>query len=271
MSENDQQYIVDALREVWTSLYDFCSELPDDHWTRPVPLPGWDVRSTFVHVFGTEAMLLGRRPTVEVKADDLAHVKNPIGEMNEQWIATYANSSTDELLAEFRALTTERLAVLDAMPPEQWSQVGPTPAGEAPYGRFMQIRAFDCWMHEQDIRAGLELPGHESGVAVDVALDEMTTAMGYVVGKRAGVPRGSSVTFDLTGPGWRRINVEVGERATVVDELDGEATVTLKMPVIWFSRIAGGREDAAQHLDRVEISGDVQLGNTILTNLAYTI
>jgi uncharacterized protein (TIGR03083 family) len=271
MPENDQQYIVEALREVWTGLHDFCSEFPDDHWIRPVPLPGWDVRSTFTHVFGTEAMLLGRRPTAEVKVAELAHVKNPIGELNEQWVATYAGLSTDELLDEFQSLTTERLAVLEAMPPEQWSQVGPTPAGQASYGRFMQIRVFDCWMHEQDIRAGLELPGHESGVAVDVSLDEMTQAMGFVVGKRAGAPKGSSVTFDLTGPGWRQINVEVGERAAVVDELAEPATVTLKMPVIWFTRIAGGRQDAAEHLDRVEVSGDEQLGNKILTNLAYTI
>lgn len=271
MPENDQRYIVDALREAWTSLHDFCAALPADHWEQPVPLPGWNVRSTFVHVFGTEAMLLGRRPTVEVRTDELAHVKNPIGAMNERWVASYADATPSELLDEFESLTTERLDALRTMSPQQWAESGPSPVGAAPYGRFMQIRVFDCWMHEQDIRAGLELPGHESGIAVDVALDEMTTAMGYVVGKRAGAPTGSSVKFDLTGPGWREINVEVGERATVVDELGGPPTVTLKMPVIWFSRIAGGREDASEHFDRVEISGDEQLGHAILTNLAYTI
>ena len=271
MSEIDQQRTVDALREVWTGLHHFCSEFTDDHWTRPVPLPGWDVRSTFIHVFGTEAMLLGRRPSVGERPDDLHHVKNPIGKLNEQWIATYADATPAELLDEFHALTTARLAALEAMTPEKWSELGPTPVGKAPYGRFMQIRVFDCWMHEQDIRAGLDLPGHESGLAVDVALDEMATAMGFVVGKRAAAPVGTTVTFDLTGPGWRQIDIAVGERAEVVDALDGPATVTLKMPVIWFSRIAGGREDAPEHLDRVEISGDVQLGNAILTNLAYTV
>jgi hypothetical protein len=95
--------------------------------------------------------------------------------------------------------------------------------------------------------------------------------MGFVIGKRAGAPRGTTVTFDLTGPGWREIHVEVGERAAVVDRLDGAPTVTLKMPVIWFTRIAGGREDAAEHFDRVEISGDTDLGRTILENLAYTV
>jgi len=271
MPEIDQQRTVDALREVWSSIETFCEELPADHWTHPVPLPGWDVRSTFIHVFATEAMLLGRTPTVEIETGGLDHVKNPIGAMNEQWIATYADAPPHELLTEFKALTTERLATLEAMTAEQWAEVGPSPVGQAPYGRFMQIRVFDCWMHEQDMRAGLDLPGHESGVAVDVALDEMTLAMGYVVGKRAGAPKGSSVTFDLTGPGWRRIHVEVDERATVVESLDRPATVTLKMPVIWFSRIAGGRQDAAEHLDRVEVGGDERLGRQIVANLAYTV
>lgn len=271
MAETDQQRTIQALREVWESVHDFCSELPDDHWTRPVPLPGWDVRATFIHIFGTEAMLLGRRPSVEVKADELAHVKNPIGQMNEHWIATYAGHSNDELLAEFELVTSERLATLEAMTPEQWDDLGPSPIGQAPYGRFMQIRVFDCWMHEQDIRAGLDLPGHESGVAVDVALDEISLALGVVIGKRAAVPQGSSVTFDLTGPGWREIHVDVAERANVVEALDGPATVTLKMPVIWFTRIAGGREDASEHFDRVEVTGDELLGQRILENLAYTI
>ena len=30
-----------------------------------------------------------------------------------------------------------------------------TPAGKDTYGRFMQIRVFDCWLHEQDIRDAL--------------------------------------------------------------------------------------------------------------------
>lgn len=271
MADIDQQHTIDALGEVWSSIDTFCEELPDDRWTDPVPLPGWDVRSTFIHIFGTEAMLQGRRPTVEIRPEDLAHVKNPIGALNEHWIATYAAASPDELLAEFRALTSERLAVLRAMSPQQWSAVGPTPIGEAPYGRFMQIRVFDCWMHEQDIRAGVDLPGHESGVAVEVSLDEIENAMGFVVGKRSGAPAGTTVTFDLTGPGGRRIHVSVDGRAAVVASLDRPATVTLRMPVIWFTRIAGGREDASEHLDRVTLSGDEELGRTILSNLAYTI
>jgi hypothetical protein len=135
----------------------------------------------------------------------------------------------------------------------------------------MQIRVFDCWMHEQDIRVTVEQPGHRSGLAVEVTLDEMSTAMGYVVGKRAAAPPGSAVTLELMGDSGRSIHVEVGERARVVASLDRAASTVLSMPVVTFSRLAGGRLDAAAHVGLVSIEGDQELGRRVLENLAYTI
>ena len=269
MSDLDKERIVGALRDEWASIDELISGLDDEQWSWPSPLPGWDVRSNVVHMFGTEAMLLGRAPSTE--ADDLDHVKNPIGAANEAWIATYAEASPSELVDEFRLLTGDRLSVLEAMSDDEWNEVGFTPAGQAPYGRFMQIRVFDCWMHEQDIRYAIRMPGHEQGAPVDVSLDEMSNAMGFVVGKKAAAPEGSSVTFDLRGATSRRIHVQVGERARVVDTLDGPATTTLVMPVISFAHIAGGRLDRELHMSHCEIEGDEELGRRVLENLPYTI
>jgi uncharacterized protein (TIGR03083 family) len=229
------------------------------------------VSANIVHVFGTEAMLLGRSPSIQVDADAVEHVRNPIGQANESWIASYVDHDPSSLIEEFRSLTSERLAVLESMSPEEWNEVGFTPAGQAPYARFMQIRVFDCWMHEQDIRYAIRMPGHESGLTVEVTLDEMAIAMGYVVGKKAGAAAGTSVTFDLTGATSRQIHVQVGERASLVRTLAGPPTTTLTMPVISFSRIAGGRLDAPEHVEHCSISGDDELGRRVLDNLAYTI
>lgn len=270
-SDIPQQRTVDALRSVWESVGELAASLEERQWAAPSPLPGWDVRANIAHIVGTEEFLLGQSPTVEIDADAVAHVHNPIGAMNESWVATHARDTPGELLDRFRAVTAARLEILGAMPAEEWNRVGFTPAGEDVYGRFMQIRVFDCWMHEQDIRAALRYPGHESGPAVEVSLDEMAVAMGFVVGKRAGAPDGSSVTFDLTGGTSRRIHVRVDGRAAVVPALAEPATTTLTMPVISFSRFAGGRADAVDHADRVTISGDPELGERVLAGLAYTI
>lgn len=260
-----------ALRAVWASIGELIADLDDRDWRRPSPLPAWDVQANVAHILGTEALLLGEQPPPSIEAEAHEHIHNPIGAMNEAWVAALATSQPAEVRDRFQALTRRRLDALDAMSDDEWAAEGFTPAGRDAYGRFMQIRVFDCWMHEQDIRVAVDCPGHESGVAVDVSLDEMSNAMGFVVGKRAGAPADSSVTFDLTGPAARQIHVEVGQRARVVPGLVKAATAVLTMPVLSFSRIAGGRLDSPQHIDRCAVHGDEVLGRRILDNLSYTI
>lgn len=270
-SQIPQASTVEALTSVWASLDSLLSGLTDSQWREPVPVPGWDVHATVAHIFGTEAMLLGIEPDVTVDVTAMEHVHNPIGAMNENWIASYDRASPDDMLAAFRRFTGERATLLESMGDEEWNTESFTPAGPDVYSRFMRIRVFDCWTHEQDIRAALRLPGHESGPAVVATIDEMATAMGFVVGKRAGAPAGASVTFDLTGASGRQIHVSVAERAAVVSSLDGEATMTLTMPVISFNRLGAGRTDGADHRPGVKITGDEALGNAVLDAMGYTI
>ena len=100
----------------------------------------------------------------------------------------------------------------------------------------------------------------------------METALGFVVGKRAGAPDGTAVTFALTGPAGRDIHVVVDGRAAVVPSLDRPADVTLTTDVHTFTRLAGGRTRWAEtDDDRVAIDGDRVLGVRLLENLAFTI
>ena len=87
------------------------------------------------------------------------------------------------------------------MSDDEWNAESFTPAGKDTFGRFMQIRVFDCWLHEQDIRDAVGQPGHESGLAVEVVLDEMATALGFVVGKKAGATAGQ--IGDVRAHRWR--------------------------------------------------------------------
>ena len=265
---------VAALGEVWASLGELLAELSDDEWQRPSPLPGWSVQDNVSHIVGTEAMLAGEAgPDVEIDRDANEHVRNDIGVFNEQWVESLRAVPPSEVLAKFRALTSARLAALEAMSDDEWNTESFTPAGMDTYGRFMQIRVFDCWLHEQDIRDAVGRPGHESGLAVDVVLDEMATALGFVVGKKAGATTGQSVTFALTDGGAvvRRLHVEVSERAAVVADLSGPATVTLTMPLGVMTRRCAGRVGPDDLLDQVAIDGELELASRILANQSYTI
>jgi uncharacterized protein (TIGR03083 family) len=262
---------IEALAEVWGRLDDLLSGLDEASWSAPTCLPGWDVKAVVAHLIGTEAMLLGSPPPdVEIDPAEYRHVRNDMGLINEAWVASMADLAPVELLGRFRDHTARRLDALRALDEAAWDAEGFTPVGTDTYGRFMRIRTFDCWIHEQDIRDAVSIPGGEEGTAARAAFDEMEAAVGYVVGKKAAAPGGSSVTFELTGPAGRTIHVDVGDRARVVGELAGPATVTLTMPAGVFARLAGGRGDPDALCRHVTIDGDSELGRTILTNLRYT-
>jgi uncharacterized protein (TIGR03083 family) len=265
---------VAALGEVWASLDGLLAGLNDAQWALPTPLPGWSVQDNVSHIVGTEAMLSGEPgPTLDIDREASSHVRNDIGVFNEQWVEALRVEAPEEVLDRFRRLTAARLATLDAMSEEEWNAESFTPAGKDTFGRFMQIRVFDCWLHEQDIRDAVGRPGHETGLAVEVVLDEMATALGFVVGKKAGATTGQSVTFSLTDGGVvvREMHVEVAERAAVVPTLSGPATVVLTMPVGVMTRRCAGRVASDALLDQVVIDGDPDLAARILENQSYTI
>ena len=119
--------------------------------------------------------------------------------------------------------------------------------GERPYAVFMEVRVFDSWVHEQDVRLALDRPGGSGNQASALSLDRVQGAMGYVVGKQAGCPEGSAVRFAVAGPGrdGRAFTVAVrdGRAGEVGDEV--APTVTLSLSSIDFVRLGCGRVGAA--------------------------
>ena len=266
-----QDRIVDLLGGEWSVIADLLAGLDDAAWASPA-LPGWDVHDVVAHLIGTERTLAGaQHPDIPADGEVGEHVRNDIGRVNEAWIVALRDRPHAGLLADFRAVTAERLASLRAMPAEEFHAPSWTPAGQATYARFMQIRIFDCWMHEQDIRAAVAMPGHAGGPVAEQALDEVVAAIGYIVGKRGRAPDGSSVRIRLTGPVERDLLVVVDGRARPVEALDGEPTASLALSSLLFMRLAGGREDAGAAMDRIELGGDLTLARQLATNLAYTI
>ncbi len=264
--------VIAALHDVWERLDGLLAGLDDADWQRATCLPGWNVQAIVSHVIGTENMLLGvSLPAVTISEATHPHVRNDIGGFNEAWVEALAADPPADVLARFRADVAKRKEALDATSDEKWDEVGFTPAGQDTYGRFMRIRVFDQWLHELDIRDAVGQPGGDSGPAAELGLDEMASAMGFVVGKKAGAPQGSRVRLELTGDAARAINVEVAERAAVVDELSGPPTLTATMPAGVFARLGGGRADPATLRHQVTLDGDEQLGERLIANFGYTI
>jgi uncharacterized protein (TIGR03083 family) len=161
------------------------------------------------------------------------------------------------------------------MPDEEWNAVTATPVGPESYGRFMRVRVFDCWMHEQDMRDALARPSSDDeldGIASRLSLDEIAATMGYVVGKRGKAPEGSRILLELTGPLARSIRVNVDGRAQLVDEFAGEEpTATITLDGLQFTRLAGGRPMSPARTQDVQLGGDTDVAARIVENLNFVI
>lgn len=266
------QEIIDQLEREWRAIDELCSSLTEEEWDRPTDLPGWSVRDNVAHVIGTERMLAGdAAPEAPAAVGD--HVRNPIGEANEAWVAHYRQRPGAEVLDELRRVTARRLDQLRAMTPEEWEREGFTPEGPGPYARFMAIRVFDCWEHEQDIRRAVDRPGHLDDDIAEAAIDKVAAAAGYVVGKRAAAPEGSTVVFEVRGPVERTVPVVVEGRARVLDEAPADPTVRLRLDTEAYNALGCGRWSGERAIEagRATIVGDEELGRRVLGAMAFTI
>jgi hypothetical protein len=136
----------------------------------------------------------------------------------------------------------------------------------------MEIRVFDNWVHERDIRVPLGIPGDDSGPTAEKSLDEVHNSLGYIVGKKIGLEDGASIAFEITGPVTRRMMVKVDGRAAVVDDLPGP-DATLTTDFLTFMLLACGRIDPEVPIadGRVTWTGDDDIGGRAARNLRFTI
>ena len=171
----------------------------------------------------------------------------------------------------YRDVIAVRGDELAAMSDDDFDLPCMTPVGPGTYGRFMDIRVFDFWVHEQDVRVPLGLPGHENGPAAAAAIHEIEMSLGYIIGRKVGLPDGTSITIDLTGPVDRVFHVVVDGRAAQVAALES-ADVTLHTDSTTFALLACGRIDPQEPIDdgRITWDGDAEWGERAARHLAFT-
>ena len=272
----DKSEVLSGLFAVWDSIDALLDGLPESGWQAATPLPGWCVKAVASHIIGTESFLAGvAAPQPDIDVSALEHVRNDVGVLNECWVRHLSGESGAGVLERLRAVTNDRRTALTGLSDEEWNAQTLTPVGPESYGRFMRVRAFDCWMHEQDMREALSRPSSDDeldGTPSQLALDEITATMGYVVGRLAKAPDGSRILFELTGPLARSIRVSVDGRAQVVDDFGGlDPTATIRLDGLQFTRLSGGRPMSAARAQDVELGGDKDVAARVADHLNFVI
>jgi uncharacterized protein (TIGR03083 family) len=264
--------LVDALAAVWNDMAELCASLTEDEYATLTDCPGWSVKDNLAHILAIEAMLLGDpAPEVELP-DDLSHVKNDVGRMNEAWVEVRRGGTGADVLAEFRAITGRRLAVLRALAPEDFAADSWTPMGPGTVSDLLGHRLFDSWAHDLDIHHALgRVADFDSPGAIEF-LQRIADAMPFVIGKKVKPGDGATVVFHIEGPFEPTVAIGVIDgRAKLLDAPPDSPTVALRMDDDTFSRLGLGRgnpADVAAH-GRVRMEGDVALGQRVLENMNF--
>ena len=252
---------IHALRSCFHSIGSLVDGLSAAQWRAQSLCPAWSVHGVVVHLVAIESALLDWRPD---SAD------NPFAAMA-GFAQELAAMEPKDLTERYHQVAGRRLFDLEAMTDAEFDAPSFTPVGQATYGRFMAIRVFDLWVHERDITVPLHLATNDSGIAAEMSLDEVQGSIGYIVGKKIGVPDGKSIAFRITGPVTRDIFVKVDGRAQRVGELP-DPDVVVHSDFLTFMLLACGRVDPEVPIGQHHItwSGDAELGARAARNLAFT-
>jgi uncharacterized protein (TIGR03083 family) len=256
----------------WQAIDDFTTLLetvPAAQWSTPTDLMGWDVHAIAAHTAHLEALLAGATHD-EVDIGEPAHVTGPFGQFTEQGVVARRDRTADELITEIRRSATARRTALLAEPPDDGSVPAPGVFGLIGWNteRLLRNRPLDVWMHEQDVRRAVGRPGNLDSPAAVHTADYLAESLGYVLVKRAGAAPGTTAVLEIDGHAPYGVTVNADGRGEPKTEISGDPTVRLAMGRETFILLAGGRRPVPA--GAVEMSGDTELGDRLVTGLAVT-
>ncbi len=253
---------VAAFDHAFAELAGVTANLSDEQWGVRSLCPEWSVRECVAHAIGIEKVLLGWEPSTD---------NPPPFAVVAEWTAETSTLSGSEFNQSCEVLTAARLAELRSFDSGIVDRPSITPVGPQTYGDFLRIRIFDLWVHARDVALPLGVELDQGGANAAMALDEVHRSMGYIVGKKVGLPDGMGVTVHVTGGVERDIHVNVDGRAGVVESLDSPA-VELTADTETFIMLACGRVDPQERIDagRISWTGDAEWGERVARNLRFT-
>lgn len=252
------EWITDALDETWSAIDRLVRPEPAGAYDALTVCPGWSVRDVLSHLAGFELMLEGA-PVPRFDQPWPDYVRNPIGEVNEAFVAAYRNDPGIDVLDLLRDVTRRTLSRLQRLNAPAWEKVGWSPEGERPYHRFQETRVVDSWIHLQDIRDALLRPADDHGAGEEIVVNRFESALPYVLGKKMKAVEGTLVQINLSGRLGRTVLLEVREgRAIAVDSSERPPTLEVSTPVALFWRRAAGRisDSAFLAASATDVRGD---------------
>jgi uncharacterized protein (TIGR03083 family) len=266
------QSSIDAWTHSIESISELVTPLVEGEWNRATDCTGWSVRDVVSHVIGVECELLGDPRPIHTLPRDLYHVTNEITRYMEVPVDVRRCHTAPEMTAELEYTIIRRSRQL------RNEKRAPDAMLRGPLGKqttleeALQWRAFDVWVHDQDLRRALHTPGNLDAPGAHVARDVLLDKLPQVVAKDAGASANSAVVVDVSGPleFMRTVRVDAAGKGSISGSPSLGPAVTLMLDWETYARLACGRVKPEAVADRIKVEGDQKLADAILRSFAVT-
>ena len=242
----------EALRRAAGAFHATLCLLSDEQWARPA-LRGLDVQGLVGHLAGVEEDVqrcLAGDPAVAA-AD---HVESTQAAADRQ-----AGRAPDQTRAEWRGAADRTIGLVGA--------AGDLDAEVAvhgmrlPLGLLLIVRAFELWVHENDIRAAAALPPSAPDASTLTLMTGVAARLLPVAAARAGLDDPVSVHLVLTGPGGGTWDLALGQPA-VSGTGPAPDDIAIVADALGFCRLVANRAAPAS-LD-LHVTGDAERAAAVL-------
>jgi uncharacterized protein (TIGR03083 family) len=265
------QTSIDAWTHSIEAISALVTPLSEREWSTATDLPGWSVRDIVSHIIGLENEMLGDPRPIHSLPRDLFHVTSEHQRYMEVQVDVRRCHTAPEMTAELEYTIIRRARQMrnEKRAPDATVRAANR---ERSLADALEVRAFDVWVHEQDLRRALGNPGNLDSPGSLVVRDILLSALPKLVAKDAGAPAGSAVVFDVSGPVefMRTVRVDAQGRGTIDGSVSLGPAVTIATDWETYLRLATGRVRPGGVADRLKVEGDQGLADAILGNFSIT-
>jgi uncharacterized protein (TIGR03083 family) len=247
--------VVTALEEAWSSIDSLLTLLGVDQWQLPTPNTEWDIKDLAAHLGGLEAMFHGF-PQPD-PPEGWASEQTGLHQLTDLGVVARRNWAADQVMDEFRRASRAQLDMLRSLDEDGWRQQTLGPLGMTTMTNFADIRLGDLYVHLLDLRFALGLPVQSTAeqTAESRVVGRAVRLTGWGAVKAAGLPDGTRIRMDLSGPGGTVADLVVADRRGNLISPEPDPVERIRGPALSYLLEVAGRPEMAKAAGELDVEG----------------
>ncbi len=258
----DKRAIVPAVVAERRSTLQLLRGLPPAAFDTPTALPGWRIREVVAHLVTTDRGSV----TGGILPSALGRGTDRLETWNERVIPAWAARPVPDLIDGLERWGRRFERLIRTIPAPAWRANITTNWGPGS-GSAIWARAYDEWVHRQDIRRALGRPDERIGLSAPAGL--LLRAIGYLTPRRMG-GRAGRVAISLDGGELAEWLVDLSARSGgPVGPADEGSDARIQADGPAFIMASAGRDpfDSLRSSGELTIEGDEALAQAFLSNV----